>query len=92
MLTLECVSEKVDDFVVLQTFNAAYVLPLAAYGREQTRAHGRTLEEHGARTADTLLAAKINAGEAELFPQEIREARARRHVHLHLLTVRSKTQ
>jgi hypothetical protein len=89
MLALECVSEKVDDFVVLQTFNAAHILPLAAYGREQTRAHGRTLDEHGARTADTLLAPKINAREAELIPQEIREARARRHVHLHLVTIRS---
>jgi hypothetical protein len=56
-----------------QALDCFDVCPVGFRREHQARANGLSVDEHGAGPADTVLAADVRAGQAELMPEEVGE-------------------
>jgi hypothetical protein len=52
---------------------------ICLHGKDQARAHGLTIEQDRARTANTMLAAHMSTREAKVMAQKIAQQQPRLH-------------
>jgi hypothetical protein len=74
---LECLLERIQAAVVGETFHGAHFRAIALYREHEAGAGARAADKDRACTADTVLAADVRAGKAEIVTQEIGEGDAR---------------
>ncbi len=60
-----------------KAFDRLDLMSVGLDGKDQTRAHGLAIQEHGARPAYAMLAAHVRSGEVQLVAQKVAQQQAR---------------
>jgi hypothetical protein len=66
MMLMEGPLQRMQRFAICQTFDGLDFLSIGLDSKEEARAYGPTVQEHGAGTANTVLTADVGPGKPQI--------------------------